>query len=350
VPGPAPKGRDRAAPRRPRAVSPRTEGVRPLRLFERAAARIVLYHAGQIGDDPSAFLPSLRRGQSVAVSEVAELARALPGARGGVRATPARSIAASAFRAPTGSRTRARSSTPTPGRAPSTTGRSTALPRRAGGPSSGSSRGKTSATYPTDSAPGAPQLNWPDSAGRWAGSATVATPGPPIAPRASMPSAPTVVARVAEGHASIPKGGGTALDYAAASQQRPPGSPSIPARFDRVVDYPAADHDDHRSRAGLTLGPAPRHARRPGASASSSMRRTRTAPTLGGIYATNHDRPAAVRSRPGRATQIIGVRFRHRRRRGSSKGGGRVVKNVAGYRLPQTPDRLARPRSGSSPS
>lgn len=41
------------------------------------AAKTVLHHAGQLGDDPSAFLPSLRRGESVAVSEVADLARAL---------------------------------------------------------------------------------------------------------------------------------------------------------------------------------------------------------------------------------------------------------------------------------
>jgi hypothetical protein len=42
-----------------------------------AAARVVLFHAGQMEDDPSAFLPSLRRGISVAVSDVADLARAL---------------------------------------------------------------------------------------------------------------------------------------------------------------------------------------------------------------------------------------------------------------------------------
>jgi hypothetical protein len=42
-----------------------------------AATRVVLFHAGQSGDDPAAFLPCLRRGMSVTVAEIAELARAL---------------------------------------------------------------------------------------------------------------------------------------------------------------------------------------------------------------------------------------------------------------------------------
>jgi hypothetical protein len=41
------------------------------------AALIVLHHAGQGSDDPQAFLPCLRRGESVSVAEVADLARAL---------------------------------------------------------------------------------------------------------------------------------------------------------------------------------------------------------------------------------------------------------------------------------
>ena len=43
-----------------------------------AAAQVVLRHAGQLGaDDPSAFLPCLRRGEPVPATEVAELAQAL---------------------------------------------------------------------------------------------------------------------------------------------------------------------------------------------------------------------------------------------------------------------------------
>ena len=41
------------------------------------AAEVILRHAGQAGDDPYAFLPCLRRGESVPPAEVAELAQAL---------------------------------------------------------------------------------------------------------------------------------------------------------------------------------------------------------------------------------------------------------------------------------
>ncbi len=41
------------------------------------AAAIVLRHAGQAGDDPMAFLPSLRRGEGVRMDAVSELAQAL---------------------------------------------------------------------------------------------------------------------------------------------------------------------------------------------------------------------------------------------------------------------------------
>lgn len=41
------------------------------------AAEVVMRHAGQAGDDPDAFLPALRRGETVAPGAVAELAQAL---------------------------------------------------------------------------------------------------------------------------------------------------------------------------------------------------------------------------------------------------------------------------------
>lgn len=41
------------------------------------SAQVVLRHCGQAGDDPQAFLPSLRRGESAPLAEIAELARAL---------------------------------------------------------------------------------------------------------------------------------------------------------------------------------------------------------------------------------------------------------------------------------
>jgi hypothetical protein len=54
-------------------LTPRVEQVEGLS----PAARVVLLHAGQGDDDPTAFLPCLRRGESASVAEVAELARAL---------------------------------------------------------------------------------------------------------------------------------------------------------------------------------------------------------------------------------------------------------------------------------
>ncbi|HMB03331.1 MAG TPA: hypothetical protein VKP69_06265, partial [Isosphaeraceae bacterium] len=41
------------------------------------SAQVVLRHSGQAGDDPQAFLPSLRRGESAPLAEIAALARAL---------------------------------------------------------------------------------------------------------------------------------------------------------------------------------------------------------------------------------------------------------------------------------
>lgn len=53
------------------------ENLRPESPTLSIAEQVVLRHAGQLGDDPSAFLPCLRRGQSVPPAEVAELAQAL---------------------------------------------------------------------------------------------------------------------------------------------------------------------------------------------------------------------------------------------------------------------------------
>ncbi len=53
------------------------ENLRPEPPTLSVAEQVVLRHAGQLGDDPSTFLPCLRRGQSVPPAEVAELAQAL---------------------------------------------------------------------------------------------------------------------------------------------------------------------------------------------------------------------------------------------------------------------------------
>src|SRR5581483_10511229 len=60
--GPMP-AEDRPEPSTPRHLTP--------------SAEVVLRHSGQSGVDPRGFLPSLRRGESAPLAEIAELARAL---------------------------------------------------------------------------------------------------------------------------------------------------------------------------------------------------------------------------------------------------------------------------------
>jgi len=52
------------------------------------AARVVLRHAGQDGDDPVSFLACLRRGDPVPPPEVAELAQALHDLENATQSTP----------------------------------------------------------------------------------------------------------------------------------------------------------------------------------------------------------------------------------------------------------------------
>ena len=138
-----------------------------------------------------------------------------------------------------------------------------------------------------------------------------------------------VARRVAEGHALYPQGGSTALDYGGVP--RKPGVAIDLRGLDRVVDYPVADMTI-TVEAGITLESLRRTL------AEHGQRLTLEAPqadraTLGGIFATNASGPR--RFALGRARdQIIGVRFVNARGE-VIKGGGRVVKNVAGYNLPK---------------
>jgi glycolate oxidase FAD binding subunit len=135
--------------------------------------------------------------------------------------------------------------------------------------------------------------------------------------------------RVAEGHAIYPQGGRTALDYG--SPPRRPGVAIDTRSLDRVVDYPAADMTI-TVEAGQTL------ARLQETLAQNRQRLPLDAPhpdraTLGGIFATNTSGPR--RFGAGRPRDlIIGVSFVSARGE-LLKGGGRVVKNVAGYDFPR---------------
>jgi glycolate oxidase FAD binding subunit len=139
----------------------------------------------------------------------------------------------------------------------------------------------------------------------------------------------SVVARVAEGLAIYPQGGRTALDYGGIP--RAPGVALDTRALDRVIDYPSADMTI-TVQAGITLRALS------AILAEKGQRLLVDAPqadraTLGGVYATNASGPR--RFGAGRPRdQIIGVSFVNAAGE-LVKGGGRVVKNVAGYDFPK---------------
>jgi glycolate oxidase FAD binding subunit len=171
-------------------------------------------------------------------------------------------------------------------------------------------------------------LNWPDSpAGGTLGDGRFAT----LTERPESLDAlrGAVVAHVAQGFALYPQGGGTALDYGGIP--RAPGVAIDTRGLNRVIDYPHADMTI-TVEAGITL-----QALR-AVLAEKQQRLLVDAPqaehaTLGGVYATNTSGPR--RYGAGRPRdQIIGVSFVNADG-AVVKGGGRVVKNVAGYDFPK---------------
>lgn len=134
---------------------------------------------------------------------------------------------------------------------------------------------------------------------------------------------------VARGRAIYPRGGGTSLDYGGIPKR--PGVAIDTRTLGRLVDYPAADMTI-TAEAGMTLSALR------ATLAEQHQRLLVDAPhpdraTLGGIYATNtcgSRRFGAGRPRD----QIIGVSF-VTSDGAVVKGGGRVVKNVAGYDFPK---------------
>ncbi len=135
--------------------------------------------------------------------------------------------------------------------------------------------------------------------------------------------------QVSLGHAIYPQGGGTALDYGGVPRR--PGIVVDTRGLDRLVDYPFADMTI-TVQAGMTLSTLR------AILAEKHQRLLVDAPdpdraTIGGIYATGTTGPrrfAAGRPRD----QIIGVSF-VTSEGVVVKGGGRVVKNVAGYDFPK---------------
>ena len=138
-----------------------------------------------------------------------------------------------------------------------------------------------------------------------------------------------IARRAGEGFAVYPQGGRTSLDYGGIPAR--PGVAVDLRGLDRVIDYPAADMTI-TIEAGATLG------RLRAILAEQGQRLALEAPfaevaTLGGIFATDASGPR--RFGLGRARdQIIGIRYVDAQGQ-VIKGGGRVVKNVAGYDFPR---------------
>jgi glycolate oxidase FAD binding subunit len=139
----------------------------------------------------------------------------------------------------------------------------------------------------------------------------------------------TVREQVALGQAIYPQGGRTALDYGGTPARA--GVAIGTTAISRLIDYPHADMTI-TVEAGMTLAAIS------AILASQQQRLLVDAPdaeeaTLGGIYATNTSGPR--RFGAGRPRdQIIGVSF-VTSQGAVVKGGGRVVKNVAGYDFPK---------------
>ena len=138
-----------------------------------------------------------------------------------------------------------------------------------------------------------------------------------------------VAGHAAGGFALYPQGGRTALNFGGIPSR--PGIAIDLRSLDRVVDYPAADMTI-TVEAGITLD------RLRAILLVEGQRLTLEAPqpdraTLGGIFATNASGPR--RFGLGRARdQVIGIKYVDPNGE-LIKGGGRVVKNVAGYDLPR---------------
>lgn len=134
---------------------------------------------------------------------------------------------------------------------------------------------------------------------------------------------------VAAGHALYPQGGSTALDYGGVPAR--PGVAIDTRSLSGVIDYPHADMTI-TLQAGLTAAAlravlAEKHQR-----LLLDIPRADHA-TLGGVFATNTSGPRRFGlGRP--RDQILGVSFVTAEGI-EVKGGGRVVKNVAGYDFPR---------------
>ncbi len=139
----------------------------------------------------------------------------------------------------------------------------------------------------------------------------------------------TILRRGSEGLAIYPQGGKTALDYGGIPRRA--GVALDLTALNAVIDYPAADMTI-TIEPGITLGALQE------VLGTENQRLPLDAPfadraSLGGIFATNTSGPR--RFGAGRPRDLIlGVTFVTADGK-AVNGGGRVVKNVAGYDLPK---------------
>jgi glycolate oxidase FAD binding subunit len=139
----------------------------------------------------------------------------------------------------------------------------------------------------------------------------------------------SVARHVSESNAIYPQGGRTALDYGGVPAR--PGVAIDTTALTRVIEYPAADMTI-TVESGITIAALAEILKAEGQRLTIDVPHPdRT--TLGGVYATNCSGPR--RFGVGRPRdQIIGVSFVTSEGK-LVKGGGRVVKNVAGYDFPK---------------
>ena len=302
--------------------------VRPM--SDQTAMEIIARHVGA-GDDERGFLPCLRRGEAVPFGKVAELTKALGDLEDELRGAQVvdRRTAHALHRLALESQVLLTDAWPG-----AFDERVVAAIRTVQEAVERILSGQDIRYYPPPAAPSSEQAAltattaWPTTGAGGAlgdGRSALAT----IRPVNVDAVCEAVREHVVLGQAIYPQGGKTALDYGDVPAR--PGVALDTTAVNELIDYPFADMTITVS-AGMTL------AALRGILEEQHQRLLIDAPaadraTLGGIYATNTSGPR--RFGAGRPRdQIIGVSFVT-----SAgvvvKGGGRVVKNVAGYDFPK---------------
>ena len=165
-------------------------------------------------------------------------------------------------------------------------------------------------------------------AGRSATAAIALATFRPDGRRSALPDGPR--AGGAWATPSTPKAGGTALDYGGVPRR--PGVAIDTRGLDRLIDYPFADMTITVEAGHDPVGPAGDPGRAASARAGRRTRIPTGRPWAGSTRPTPAARAVTAAGRP--RDQIIGVSF-VTSEGVVVKGGGRVVKNVAGYDFPK---------------